>query len=1357
VPRAGDGGYTPDVSPPPPAPERPDTSSRLPRDAWLGLASLVVLVAARWLQVTSAASAATLTLLVLLLAASTWRVRASAWRRRVAFVVGAVAFVVTAGAHHATLARLAGTGEREAERRASDATAALQRAVGTAGAELQAIAAAALDLTDDATTAFTLAQAFVSGPDDRAVVVAEAGRPFAWAGRLVIPVDSLPGPVGVVATPFYIVAYAVATEGRRSAVATVLLHAERPADRLSRPLDLRVAGANGVTGFAYGGAGAAASVPGSVVLSIADEPFLAARALVAAAEVLRHDAQERALTRGAVLLALMGLMLLATAWRRDGGLAPRFAVLAVAFGALALVPLSALSNRWPVFDPTFFFVSAGGRFTANAGALAIASGLVLLGLLSALREGGRPRSRLQALVAVLLVAGVGPFFLRDLARGIQMPVIGASVGLWLSWQVTLFLAAVTVLLLGVTAGRAALGGALRGLPTWVAPAIAAVAALSTPLMLDAPARLPALHPLLWVLAIAALALTRRARAIVLSVAFVAACGAVTLVWVSSVRERVELAADDVRGLATADPTALTLLDRFAATLDPSTAARSRVELLARYASSDLADAEYPTEIATWAPDGSPISELRVGRGPGATSGVNLLALEAQGSGRLVLREVPGEPGMHVVLAMPHLDGTVTTVVLAPRTALVAPDAFGAFLGFAPPPAPEPPYELRLGEQWPSDLAPLPRLGRWSRVGNELHGDWRLAGAGGMSRRVHGVVDLRSFDATVARGALLVLLDLAMLGAVWLLIVSADGALWRWWRMRRQDVLRSFRVRLSFALFASFVVPSAIFGLWSFQRVQADDRQSRDLLVRETLRGVAASTDSVQLAAAAARFDTPLLLYADGLLVGTSDPLLDALAPVGRLLPPGVARTLAEGDEPTAGREEGLGPSAVRLGYRTATDVNGVQFVLAAPARLDERLLDRRRNDLAVFLLFALALGGLAALWTSGAGARQLSRPIRALQESALAIARGAPAPALSEDPPVEFTPVFSAFRTMTEDLAESRAALETAERRLAATLRNVASGVVAIDDRGRVTFSNPRAESILGATLATGAALEPALGEIIAAPLASFHDSGGDDADFEVERAGRRLQVRVARLAPGARRCVITLDDVTDVARAERVLAWGEMARQVAHEIKNPLTPIRLGMQHLRRARRDGRVDFDKVLEENTTRVLAEIDRLDEIARAFSRYGTGPMGDAPAEPTDVAKVARDVLDLERMGAEEIVWDATIPDAPLVAAGRDRELREVLLNLLENARFARARRITLTVEATPDGGASLTVADDGEGIPPHLLDRIFEPHFSTRTSGSGLGLAISRRLIDGWGGSIVAESAPGHGTVLRVRLASPASR
>jgi nitrogen fixation/metabolism regulation signal transduction histidine kinase len=233
-------------------------------------------------------------------------------------------------------------------------------------------------------------------------------------------------------------------------------------------------------------------------------------------------------------------------------------------------------------------------------------------------------------------------------------------------------------------------------------------------------------------------------------------------------------------------------------------------------------------------------------------------------------------------------------------------------------------------------------------------------------------------------------------------------------------------------------------------------------------------------------------------------------------------------------------------------------------------------------------------------------------------------------------------------------------------------------------------------------------------------------------------------------------------ARAQRVLAWGEMARQVAHEIKNPLTPMRLGMQHLRRARHDPRVDFERVLDENVTRVLAEIDRLDEIARAFSRYGTVPGEQAPPAPIDVARAVDDVVRLEQLGATGVQWVASGTDRPRFAMAREPELREVLLNLLENARLAEARNVRVTLAQDGAGPVTLTVRDDGTGIPPAVMPRIFEPHFSTRTSGSGLGLAISRRIIEGWGGTISVDSptpdgAATGGTTVRIALvpASPA--
>jgi nitrogen fixation/metabolism regulation signal transduction histidine kinase len=322
-----------------------------------------------------------------------------------------------------------------------------------------------------------------------------------------------------------------------------------------------------------------------------------------------------------------------------------------------------------------------------------------------------------------------------------------------------------------------------------------------------------------------------------------------------------------------------------------------------------------------------------------------------------------------------------------------------------------------------------------------------------------------------------------------------------------------------------------------------------------------------------------------------------------MLPPSVHLSIANEGELTAGWQQNISNSSVFWGFRAATSPGRTSYVLAAPARSDEILLDRRRRDLTMLVLFATAMGGLAALWLSGIAARLLAR-------------------------------------------------------------------------------------------------------------------------DLELSRI--------------------------EVARAERVLAWGEMARQVAHEIKNPLTPIRLGVQHLRRARADARIDFDRVLDENVTRILSEIDRLDEIARAFSRYGSAPADLPPPEPVDIAAILRDVMALEKMGIGGVRWTLGGADAPVFAQARTDELRDVLLNVFENARLARARSVAVSL-TSDDKHARIRVVDDGSGIARSALPRVFEPHFSTRTTGSGLGLAISRRLLESWGGSMDLESEESRGTTVVITL------
>jgi signal transduction histidine kinase len=599
---------------------------------------------------------------------------------------------------------------------------------------------------------------------------------------------------------------------------------------------------------------------------------------------------------------------------------------------------------------------------------------------------------------------------------------------------------------------------------------------------------------------------------------------------------------------------------------------------------------------------------------------------------------------------------------------------------------------------------------------------------------------------VQRGLLIVLANLALVALLWALSALADGGYVRWIQVRRRRWLRSYRSRLTLVLFAFFVLPAVAFAWWSYRQLQRDDRQSQELLLRETLRSVAGSTEGADVSGPNDRTPGPLLRYDRGALVASSDTLYEALAPFGEFLPPDVFLSLAVSDEVTATKAVPVGATSTVVGYRAMTDDRGQRVVVAAPAPVSEELLDRRRRDLGVLVFFLTAIGALAALGLSGVAARQFARPIGELRGAALAIAAGEREPVLAAQPPIEFRPVYSAFRRMATDLGESREALVEARRRTEAVLRTVASGVVAVDAAGTVTLANPRAEMLFEHARA-GAPVSALGSAALATRVREFLASADEGVSFEIEHGRRQLRGRLTRLPGGG--AVLTLDDVTELARAQRVLAWGEMARQVAHEIKNPLTPIRLGVQHLRRAYGANRPDFPQILDQNATRILAEIDRLDEIARSFSRYGTPPAEQPPSEPTDVAPIVRGVAELEEMSEDGARFTVRGADHPVMAMARAGELRDVLVNVAENARLAGAHNVELTIE--DDSVIRIIVRDDGEGIAGEVLPRVFEPHFSTRTSGSGLGLAISRQLIDGWGGAITLESVRGKGATVTIAL------
>ena len=272
--------------------------------------------------------------------------------------------------------------------------------------------------------------------------------------------------------------------------------------------------------------------------------------------------------------------------------------------------------------------------------------------------------------------------------------------------------------------------------------------------------------------------------------------------------------------------------------------------------------------------------------------------------------------------------------------------------------------------------------------------------------------------------------------------------------------------------------------------------------------------------------------------------------------------------------------------------------------------------------------------------------------------------------------------------------------------------------------------------------------------MRSFWAAGISESASEAEIDGRTVRLRLRRLPSrtGWGGTVVVLEDITDKLRSARVLAWGEMARQVAHEIKNPLTPIKLSVQHLRRAFLDGRADYASILDNNVEAVLSEIDRLGEIARAFARFGTPAASADPVEAVDLGRIVSETLALYRGGGDGIDYSMDVAPAVGRVLSRTGELKEVLVNLLENAREASPSDGEIAVTARRCGEqVDLRVRDSGVGMEPEVLARIFEPQFSTRTSGTGLGLAIVQRLVSSWGAQVAATSAPGKGTEVVMRL------
>ncbi|GAB4222226.1 MAG: ATP-binding protein [Acidobacteriota bacterium] len=429
---------------------------------------------------------------------------------------------------------------------------------------------------------------------------------------------------------------------------------------------------------------------------------------------------------------------------------------------------------------------------------------------------------------------------------------------------------------------------------------------------------------------------------------------------------------------------------------------------------------------------------------------------------------------------------------------------------------------------------------------------------------------------------------------------------------------------------------------------------------------------------------------------------------------------------------------------------------------EQRRVPVERLYYSLFALITLVVL-FAAVWTGFFLARQVTRPIDELARGTEALAQGDLGFRVREYGDDEIGRLARSFNRMAEEVQRHRRDLVARRRYIETLLEAIPVGVLSVDESGRISTVNRAARAVLRLDeLPVGRPVSEALGpgrrEVARFVEAALADAGQESRSEELtiatEAGDVSILVRTEPFTLPARGggVLVVLEDLTQLRRAERLAAWSEVARRVAHEIKNPLTPIRLAAERMvRRFERDPE-RFREVLEDGVRTIVREVESLRELVAEFSRFARMPA--THLEHGDARKVAAEAVELFRAAHAEVHLDTEF--APRLPPHRvDHEaLRRCLINLLDNAVAAAGERGSIEVRVVPGAAGRsvvIEVIDDGPGIPAEDRQRLFEPEFSRRAGGTGLGLAIVMQIVTEHHGTIRAEDAPRGGTRIVIEL------
>lgn len=417
---------------------------------------------------------------------------------------------------------------------------------------------------------------------------------------------------------------------------------------------------------------------------------------------------------------------------------------------------------------------------------------------------------------------------------------------------------------------------------------------------------------------------------------------------------------------------------------------------------------------------------------------------------------------------------------------------------------------------------------------------------------------------------------------------------------------------------------------------------------------------------------------------------------------------------------------------------------------------------------------VAAAWLGMAAANTISAPIARLVQAAGRVAGGdLSARVDAEADPDEIAVLSRAFNSMTHDLQAQQEALrrageEAEERRqfIETVLTEVSAGVIGLNPEGRISVANRQATRLLA--LPDDAWRGLPLAQVVPefAELAAAGRSGEAEEEIDLARGRDSLRLRV-RASQSEGGLVLTFDDVTRLVAAQRNAAWRDVARRIAHEIKNPLTPIQLSAERLRRKyRKDIAPEELETFDRCTDTIVRQVGDIGRMVDEFSAFARMP---APRfDRVDVTEMLRAAVFAQRVASPDLTVELADPAPQIALLADGRMIGQALSNVLKNAAEAvEARRLgsdelkgRITARLIADGaGVTIEVEDNGIGFPAKDRDRLTEPYVTTREKGTGLGLAIVKRILEDHGGGLeLTDARSGRGALAILRLPSaPASR